>query len=271
MNPEPIQELKDISRLVPANVSNRLHAVTRQLEGERGALNALSNIGTKLSGVRDVFDATALLEAVLKEAVVLMQGDRAALALVEPTGLRVVASRSRESEKDVTVSQTFLERVVRSGQAIVTTNVQEDPALDPSASILALDIRSVLAVPLRSRNEVIGVLYVDTLFHQRMFSEADAGVLATFAAQASVAVTLARSVQQDHERNVSFIKTMLTTLDARDPYTAGHSSRVGDYTLKLSKVLGWKVADQERALFTGWVHDIGKLAFETSSCLKKNH
>ena len=269
MNPEPIQELKDISRLVPANVSNRLHAVTRQLEGERGALNALSNIGTKLSGVRDVFDATALLEAVLKEAVVLMQGDRAALALVEPTGLRVVASRSRESEKDVTVSQTFLERVVRSGQAIVTTNVQEDPALDPSASILALDIRSVLAVPLRSRNEVIGVLYVDTLFHQRMFSEADAGVLATFAAQASVAVTLARSVQQDHERNVSFIKTMLTTLDARDPYTAGHSSRVGDYTLKLSKVLGWKVADQERALFTGWVHDIGKIGIRDEFLFKK--
>lgn len=269
MNPEPIQELKDISRLVPANVSNRLHAVTRQLEGERGALNALSNIGTKLSGVRDVFDATALLEAVLKEAVVLMQGDRAALALVEPTGLRVVASRSRESEKDVTVSQTFLERVVRSGQAIVTTNVQEDPALDPSASILALDIRSVLAVPLRSRNEVIGVLYVDTLFNQRMFSEADAGVLATFAAQASVAVTLARSVQQDHERNVSFIKTMLTTLDARDPYTAGHSSRVGDYTLKLSKVLGWKVADQERALFTGWVHDIGKIGIRDEFLFKK--
>ena len=269
MNLEPIQELKDISRLLPANVSGRLNAVTRQLEGERSALNALSSIGSKLSGVRDVFDATALLETVLKEAVILMQGDRAALALLEPTGLRVVASRSRDSDEDVIVSQTFLERVVRSGQAIVTTDVQEDPSLDPSASILTLDIRSVLAVPLRSRNEVIGVLYMDTLFKQRMFSEADATTLATFAAQAGVAVILARSVRQDHERNIAFIKTMLTTLDARDPYTAGHSNRVGDYTLKLSKVLGWKAADQERALFAGWIHDIGKIGIRDEFLFKK--
>jgi HD-GYP domain-containing protein (c-di-GMP phosphodiesterase class II) len=269
VNAEPIQELKDISKNLPTAISGRLNAVTRQLEGERSALNALSFIGNQLSGVRDVFDATALLEAVLKEAVVLMQGDRAALALVEKTGLRVVASRSRDSETDVTVSKMLLERVVSSAQPVVTTNVQQDPSLDPSASILALDIRSVLAVPLRSRDEVIGVLYVDTLFNHRMFSEVDAAVLATFASQASVAVVLARTVQQDHERNVAFIKTMLTTLDARDPYTAGHSNRVGDYTLKLSKVLGWKAADQERALFTGWVHDIGKIGIRDEFLFKK--
>jgi putative nucleotidyltransferase with HDIG domain len=102
-----------------------------------------------------------------------------------------------------------------------------------------------------------------------MFSAVDATMLATFAAQAGVAVMLARSVQQDHERNVNFIKTMLTTLDARDPYTAGHSNRVGDYTLKLSKVLGWKVADQERALFAGWVHDIGKIGIRDEFLFKK--
>jgi HD-GYP domain-containing protein (c-di-GMP phosphodiesterase class II) len=269
VNPEPIQELKDISQLLPSGVSDRLDAATRQLEGERSALNALSSIGIKLSSVRDVFDATALLEAVLKEAVILMQGDRAALALIEPSGLRVVASRSRDSDEDVTVSQTFLEQVARTGQAMVTTDVQEDPSLNSSKSILALDIRSVLAVPLRSRDEVIGVLYVDTLFKQRMFSQPDANMLATFAAQAGVAVILARSVRQDHERNVNFIKTMLTTLDARDPYTAGHSNRVGDFTLKLSKVLGWKVADQERALFAGWVHDIGKIGIRDEFLFKK--
>jgi HD-GYP domain-containing protein (c-di-GMP phosphodiesterase class II) len=269
VNPEPIQELKDISQLLPSGVSDRLDAATRQLEGERSALNALSSIGIKLSSVRDVFDATALLEAVLKEAVILMQGDRAALALIEPSGLRVVASRSRDSDEDVTVSQTFLEQVARTGQAMVTTDVQEDPSLNSSKSILALDIRSVLAVPLRSRDAVIGVLYVDTLFKQRMFSQPDANMLATFAAQAGVAVILARSVRQDHERNVNFIKTMLTTLDARDPYTAGHSNRVGDFTLKLSKVLGWKVADQERALFAGWVHDIGKIGIRDEFLFKK--
>jgi HD-GYP domain-containing protein (c-di-GMP phosphodiesterase class II) len=84
-------------------------------------------------------------------------------------------------------------------------------------------------------------------------------MLATFAAQAGTAVTLARSIREEHDQYVGLVKTMLSTLDARDPYTAGHSERVGEYTRRLARALGWNEIDQERALFAGWVHDIGKI------------
>jgi HD-GYP domain-containing protein (c-di-GMP phosphodiesterase class II) len=255
----PLEQLSQISSLLPPQVGGRVRTLVRELEAERSALTAFQNLGMKLSGVRDSFDVITLFQDMLTEAVRLMQADRGALALVEDGSVRIVDSCSKDSHEEVQVSRTLLERVVTTKESIITTNVQEDSGFGASESILALDIRSVLAVPLRARDDVIGVLYVDTQFTQRAFTESDSSILNGFAAQAGVAVTLARSIQQEHENYVSLVKTMLGTLEARDEYTAGHSDRVGLYTRKLAEKLNWDTSDLERALFAGFVHDIGKI------------
>lgn len=259
MSLSPLEQLQQIAALLPPQIGGRVRGIARELEAERSALTAFQSLGMKLTGVRDSFDVLTLFQDMLEEAVRLMQADRGALALVEDGRIRVVDSCSKDSHEEVQVSRTLLERVVQSKQAIITTNVQEDMGNSASESILALDIRSVLAVPLRARDEVIGALYVDTQFTQRAFTEADSSILNGFAAQAGVAVTLARSIQQEHENYVSLVKIMLSTLESRDEYTAGHSDRVGLYTSKLAQELGWSGADLERAMFAGWVHDIGKI------------
>ena len=259
MPASPLEQLSQISSLLPPQVGGRVRTIVRELEAERSALTAFQSLGMKLSSVRDSFDVITLFQDMLTEAVRLMQADRGALALVEDGIVRVVDSCSKDSHEEVQVSRTLLERVVQTKDSIITTNVQEDMGHSASESILALDIRSVLAVPLRARDDVIGVLYVDTQFTQRAFTESDSSILGGFAAQAGVAVTLARSIQQEHENYVSLVKIMLSTLESRDQYTAGHSDRVGLYTRKLAERLGWSVSDLERALFAGFVHDIGKI------------
>ncbi len=263
MSSDPLSSLAEAARLLPAVPSGRVLAAVWSLEGERSAFRALKSTSLRLASIRDAFDAMSLLDDVLDEALKLVDAERGALALVDGEKLNVIISRMRvdgdAGKHEVRVSQSLLERVVSSGEAIVTTNVQEDPNYAPSASIEALSIRSVLAVPLSVRDRVIGALYVDTQLTQRSFSDADASMLATFAAQAGTAVTMARSIRDEHDQYVSLVKTMLNTLDARDPYTAGHSARVGEYTRRLAGALGWKETDQERALFAGWVHDIGKI------------
>jgi putative nucleotidyltransferase with HDIG domain len=257
-----LEQLRQFARLLPPQHGAQLERIARELEGERGALKAMQAIGVKLSKVRDAFDVLTLFQDVLEEAVHLMNAGRTALALKDADGeLRVVDTRSADGDEDPQVSKTLLERVAQTAQPIITTNVQEDPSLNmqASASILALDIRSVLAVPLRSRDAVIGVLYADTRFMERVFTPADAAVLETFASQVGVAVMQARALQEEHESFVTLVRVMLSTLDKRDPYTAGHSERVGLYTQALAQKLRWKATDQERALFAGRVHDIGKI------------
>lgn len=59
--------------------------------------------------------------------------------------------------------------------------------------------------------------------------------------------------------NLSFASALVTTLDARDRYTAGHSAAVAIYARDIAARMGLPEEDQKRAHLCGLVHDIGKV------------
>jgi response regulator RpfG family c-di-GMP phosphodiesterase len=62
----------------------------------------------------------------------------------------------------------------------------------------------------------------------------------------------------------SGVHSLVRTLEARDPYTCGHSLRVRDYALKLAEVLGWDRRQKRRVSLVARLHDIGKVALPES-------
>ena len=68
------------------------------------------------------------------------------------------------------------------------------------------------------------------------------------------------SVNQSLERaNLSFASALVTTLDARDRYTAGHSAAVAVYARDIAAGLGLTPETQRLAHLSGLLHDIGKI------------
>lgn len=69
------------------------------------------------------------------------------------------------------------------------------------------------------------------------------------------------SVANEHlaRANLSFAGALITTLDARDRYTAGHSAAVAIYSRDIAARMGLNDEQQERAYLCGLVHDIGKI------------
>jgi putative nucleotidyltransferase with HDIG domain len=61
------------------------------------------------------------------------------------------------------------------------------------------------------------------------------------------------------EATQSFAAALVAALDARDPYTAGHSAAVAIYASDIAASLGEDRAFQERARLAGLLHDIGKV------------
>jgi len=59
--------------------------------------------------------------------------------------------------------------------------------------------------------------------------------------------------------NLSFAAALVTTLDARDRYTAGHSAAVAVYSRDIAERMGLSLTDQRCAHLAGLVHDIGKV------------
>lgn len=55
------------------------------------------------------------------------------------------------------------------------------------------------------------------------------------------------------------IECITCALDARDPYTAGHSKRVSDMTLKVCQLIGLKKEDTLKIHIAAHLHDIGKI------------
>lgn len=59
---------------------------------------------------------------------------------------------------------------------------------------------------------------------------------------------------------ITVIDTLATTLEARDPYTHGHSHRVGAYSCWIAEDLDFSPEDLDILLHGGILHDIGKIA-----------
>ena len=83
-----------------------------------------------------------------------------------------------------------------------------------------------------------------------------------------MAASLRSRSRQLREHHFSTIKTLTAVIDARDPYTAGHSVRVGE----LARLLGEQLAVQGTTLdalrIGGYLHDVGKIGIRDAILLK---
>ncbi|RMG73330.1 MAG: response regulator [Nitrospirae bacterium] len=70
----------------------------------------------------------------------------------------------------------------------------------------------------------------------------------------------------DHSENI--ILTLAVALEARDPYTRGHSTRVGDLSREFAEYIGLSSYDQDMIRKAGLLHDIGKIGLSESLLLK---
>ncbi len=74
--------------------------------------------------------------------------------------------------------------------------------------------------------------------------------------------TAAALDESQHRLNLTyleFVETMAQALDARDPYTAGHSQRVSRYSAAIAHTLGLSPEDTETIRVGALLHDIGKI------------
>jgi PAS domain S-box-containing protein len=154
-----------------------------------------------LAGIGEVVNSTLELDQVLQivmdTIVRLMGAERGFLMLRDERGqmvTRIARNWEQESinQNEFAISRTIVERVIGSGEGVVTTNAREDPRFGGHESIIAFNLRSILCVPLTVKSELIGVIYTDNRIRSGIFSDSDRDLLTAFANQAAVAIENAR-------------------------------------------------------------------------------
>jgi len=109
------------------------------------------------------------------------------------------------------------------------------------------------------QSESAGVLRGDFEEHGAVTEVNELGVAFNAAAR-----SIAGAQRQLDEAYLEFTKTMAQTLDARDPYTAGHSTRVSDYAAAIAEALNLSLREREDLRVAANLHDIGKIGVPDS-------
>ena len=159
-----------------------------------------------------------VLEEVMDTLIELMRAERGFLMLRESNGeLAVKLARGiahiNLEEDSFKVSRTIVKQVADSGEPILTTNAQDDPRFESQMSIAALQLRSILCAPLKIKNELIGVIYVDNRARSGIFQEHDLGLIRAFADQAAVAIDNAQLFENLQASNREMQEAYQATLE----------------------------------------------------------
>ncbi len=73
---------------------------------------------------------------------------------------------------------------------------------------------------------------------------------------------LKRAAQINRDLFVGSMRSFVAAIDAKDPYTRGHSERVAAYSRTISKFLGLSEEDRHQIWVGALLHDVGKIGIE---------
>jgi transcriptional regulator with GAF, ATPase, and Fis domain len=123
----------------------------------------LLDFSRTLNSVRGL---AALQEKVLEAVLEAVPADQAAILLTEDgvDGFSSIRGRDRRlgATQPIRASQTILNRVLKEGLAVLSSDVQSDDSYREAESLLERRVHSVLAVPLEVRGKMLGVMYLES-------------------------------------------------------------------------------------------------------------
>jgi HD-GYP domain-containing protein (c-di-GMP phosphodiesterase class II) len=75
-------------------------------------------------------------------------------------------------------------------------------------------------------------------------------------------IGLQNAARENKELFMSAIRMLAAAIDAKDPYTRGHSERVKDYSLVIARQMGYSPSELERVEIAALLHDVGKIGID---------
>jgi len=268
--------LRDLTQ-VSSSVVTLKEGVSGYLDKFQRQVGALMSVG---SAINSSLGLKQVLEMVVDSMIALMGAERGFLMLRDPGGeLKVRVARGIDNDdidqEPYSISKTIVRQVTETGEAILTTNAQEDPRFGDQLSVAAYRLLSILCAPLKIKDNLIGVIYVDNRARTGIFGKNDLELISGFANQAAVAIDNASLFDDLQESNAELqiayqatLEGWVRALDLRDKETEGHTQRVTTLTRRLAQAMG--VDDNALLHITrgALLHDIGKMAIPDGILLK---
>ncbi|MBU1106534.1 MAG: HD domain-containing protein [Candidatus Riflebacteria bacterium] len=153
----------------------------------------------------------------------------------------------------------------QNNKPIIVPDTEKDPRFFKGADKKSGFVtRSMICVPMRLKDKVIGILQVLNRTGTIPFNDHDLEMLENMANQAVSSIENARLYENIQKVYLSTIEVLATAIDAKDPYTQGHSRRVTQYSVAIAEEMNLLPKDVEDIRYAGLLHDVGKIGIKDS-------
>ncbi len=249
-----------------------------ELDSTRHSNQRLQQLIDVLGQVAGTLDRNRLLRLVTENVARLVNAERSSIFLVDPeTDEMIFQVAYRALEQDLPAND--------GGSAPATSVVLPElrtPPAERADNDFTYFNRSAITVPLQitpladgreagsraRRSQALGGLMALNN-HNGSFQNEDAQLMQILAKQTSTFLQVADMYEGAGELFLDAIRALAAAIDAKDPYTQGHSQRVSDYSVLISGELGLDEALVNDIRIGSLLHDVGKIGIPDAILLKK--
>ena len=259
-----IRSVGELSKLLapseaplPAVADARKAPDVQEIEKSNRILKVLTKVAETLIAVRPVEE---VLQQVMEIVFDHIPADRGFLMLYEEAEGKLVPMVVKHkhpgasAEGKITVSKTITDRVMKDRVSILTSDAMVDPRFGAGDSIRFHGIRSAMCAPLWNKDQVIGIIHVDSPMLTNCFTLNDLDLLTALANYAAVAVERARmnqkivAEQKKRERLGRFLSPQVTsrilaTSDSQDAALA--VPEVKDASVLFADIVGFTTMSEK--------------------------
>ena len=237
----------------------------------------LDNLLKATEAIASAMQLDPLLDTIMELGVKVMDAEGCSVLLVDEKKkkLQFVAASGAKKEEVKKLSLDMGEGaagwVAQNDQSLLIEDVSQDTRFSKKVDkTLGQETKSLICVPLKVKERTIGVMEVINKKGNRTFNQSDMVLFKPLSAQAAVAIERARLYEDLEDMFLSTVKSLAAAIDAKDPYTRGHSERVTRFSILIARELGLDDKTQRDVQLCGLLHDVGKIGVPISILRKKD-
>jgi len=255
-------ELAQIARAFNEMVA-KLEVNIQELQKSKGALQVV--LGKIASGVSSTENINSFLDLILETMVGALDAKTGLLLLCDEEKNELIVKSSfglatsfYSRDQRVPMEQEVVGWVVKQAKPLLIPRLHRITTTKPANADLAFE-PPLICTPLVFQNRVVGAISISGKEKVDNFQEEELEMLSNLASQIALAIENAKLNADVQKTYLDTITALALAVEARDPYSHGHSDRVSEYSIKIAKELGLDEERIRRIKEAAVLHDVGKI------------
>ncbi|MBX3178935.1 MAG: SpoIIE family protein phosphatase [Candidatus Hydrogenedentes bacterium] len=188
------------------------HGQVQKQEAPNKTTKLLEAVYSVANEIATNYEPCSLMDGVLTKTLKAINAQRGAIFLAGPAAellpcphcgaVHSIANGKLQQARigDIQISSTVASRVIRDGESVLYQDTDSDMELNASESIMSLQLRSIICVPLRAKHGILGILYIDSDRQDQNYSHDDLLLAASVGNSAGLALENAHMHQEILEK-----------------------------------------------------------------------